>query len=202
MNEAGLASSGWWQRQADPGWRKYLEIDDHVFSRLIRSAPRERVLPITQEIDAAAVPEGYVQFPFHEGFIGHNGPLYLKREGDALVLGAPVLLRHCNPMKIAHGGWLATLLDMALPICARAVQGGADHFLLTVSMTIDFLGSVPLGAWVEGRAQVLKQTKRMVFVQGLLCVGGTAVARGSGVFRIGPPAPGLNLEAFPESAGG
>lgn len=156
----------------------------------------------TEEIDCPVVPDGYQQFPFHEGFIGHNGPLYVKWEGEALVLGAPVLLRHCNPMMIAHGGWLATLLDMALPICARAAHGEADHFLLTVSMTLDFLGPVPLGAWVEGRAEVLKQTKRMLFVQGLLCVEGTAVARGSGVFRIGPPAPSLNLRTFPVSADG
>jgi hypothetical protein len=36
---------------------------------------------------------------------------------------------------------------------------------------------------------VLKRTRRMVFMQGLLTVGGEPIARGSGIFRIGPAAP-------------
>ena len=148
------------------------------------------------------MPDGFRPFPHHEGFIGSNGPLYIGREGEEYVLGARILPRHCNPMMIAHGGWLATLLDMTLPICARHSAGVPDNFLLTISLTLDYLGGAKVGSWVTGRAEVLKRTKRLVFVQGALSVDGEAITRGSGVFRIGPEAPPIDQSGVMESAGG
>ena len=42
-------------------------------------------------------------------------------------------------------------------------------------------------AWVHGQAEVLRATRRMVFVQGLLYADNTLIARVSGVFKIGKP---------------
>lgn len=139
-------------------------------------------------IDTPDIPEGFQKLKMlsEDSFIGWNGPLYSRRDaGGRLRLAARVETRHCNPMQICHGGWLATLMDMTLPLSARAAEN-IDHFLLTISMSLDYLAAVPLGAWVEGEARVLKRTKRMVFVEGLLSIAGEAVVRGSGVFRIGP----------------
>ncbi len=136
------------------------------------------------------VPAGFqlLDLPTKEGFIGHNGPLYARRSPGGVVFGARIGVNHCNPMQICHGGWLATLMDMVLPLGARAAEAPA-HFLLTVSLNLDYLAPVKLGSWVEGEARVLRRTARMVFVDGLLQVEGSPVVRGSGVFRIGPPAP-------------
>lgn len=100
--------------------------------------------------------------------------------------------RHCNPMGVCHGGWLATLMDMVLPINARLTADLPENFLLTVQMSLDYLGTAPLGAWVEGRGRVLRKTRRLVFADALLTIDGDPIMRGSGVFRIGPP--GLRLE--------
>jgi uncharacterized protein (TIGR00369 family) len=140
------------------------------------------------------VPEGFVALQVGSGgFIGHNGPLYARRDADGHpVFGFRVQPIHCNPMGICHGGWLATMLDMTLPLTAR-LSGPESVFLLTVNLSIDYLNAVPLGAWVEGRAQVLRRTKRMVFIQGMLSVDGESTTRASGVFRVGPNAPDLQL---------
>ena len=105
-----------------------------------------------------------------------------------MVFGPRVGPNHCNPVGICHGAWLSTLADLLLPLTARlTIDDLNDRFFLTVNLSLDFLDQALLGSWLEGRANVLRRTKRMVFVQGLLTTGGGAVLRASGVFRIGPP---------------
>jgi uncharacterized protein (TIGR00369 family) len=145
-------------------------------------------------VAADRAPPGYAPLLFaDDGFIGRNGPVYVDRSGAEPVFGFRVGERHCNPMGICHGGWTATAMDMVLPLTARfTVPDLADHFLLTVNMTVDYLGAAKLGDWVEGRGRVLKRTGRMVFADGVLSVNGMPTARGNGVFRIGPVAPLIN----------
>ncbi|MDB5715719.1 MAG: PaaI family thioesterase [Sphingomonadales bacterium] len=139
------------------------------------------------------MPSGFRPLLFDDGFIEHNGPVYVDRSSAEPVFGFRITDSHCNPMGICHGGWVATMMDMVLPLTARFSTPDLDEkFLLTINMTIDYLGSARVGAWVEGRGQVLKRTGRMVFMQGLLSVDGDPVARGSGIFRIGPPAPAID----------
>ena len=52
---------------------------------------------------------------------------------------------------------------------------------------IDYLAPAPLGAWVQGEAQLLRATRSMVFMQGLITANGTNVARVSGIFKVGAP---------------
>lgn len=139
-------------------------------------------------------PPGFVPISFSDGFLGHNGPVYARRADGEVTFGCRILPHLCNPMGIAHGGWVATMFDIVLPLTARYVAGFEERFLLTVQMGIDYLTGPKLGDWVEGRAQVLRTTKRMVFIQGTLEVNGELTARGSGIFRIGPPAPPIDLE--------
>ncbi len=110
------------------------------------------------------------------------------------MFGCRVFPHLCNPMGVVHGGWVATLFDVVLPLTARYSAGFEERFLLTVQMGIDYLAGAKLGDWVEGRAQILRTTKHMVFVLGTLEVDGELTARGSGIFRIGPSAPTIAFE--------
>ena len=137
---------------------------------------------------AAAIPDGFVPLPMGGEFIGANGPLYLLHRGDDVRVGFRVESRHTNPMGICHGGMMASFCDMLLPISVhRKSREVGMRFLPTISLQIDYLAPAPLGAWVEGTAQVLRATRSLVFVQGLVDADGTPVARCSGVFKIGPP---------------
>ena len=137
---------------------------------------------------AADLPVGFKPLLHMGEFVGVNGPLYLKHEGDLVQLGFRVESRHTNTMSICHGGMMASFCDMLLPISVhRKSREVGMRFLPTISLQIDYLAPAPLGAWVQGEAQVLRTTRSLVFAQGLVEADGTPVARVSGIFTIGPP---------------
>lgn len=143
--------------------------------------------------DAPLVPEGFKPLPVGGDFIGVNGPLYVRSvaqaDGSKLRhLGFRVEQRHCNPMGNCHGGMLATFADMMLPMLAhRQAVELRGQFLPTVSLQIDYLAPSPLGAWVQGEAQVLRITRNLAFVQGLVTADDVPALRVSGIFKIGKP---------------
>lgn len=132
-------------------------------------------------------PPGFVPVPMGGAFIAVNGPFLVHDHEGVVKVGFRVEARHCNPMGMCHGGMLASFCDMLLPVTAHRVSAEVGRrFLPTVSLQLDYLAPIPLGAWVEGEAQVLKVTRTMVFMQGLVRADGAPVARCSGVFKIGP----------------
>ena len=123
-------------------------------------------------------------------FIAANGPLYVRSEGGSIQLGFRVEARHTNPMRICHGGMMASFCDMLMPISIhRKSEEIGFRFLPTINLQIDYLAPARLGAWVQGEADLLKATHSLVFAQGLVTADGTPCARVSGIFKIGPPFP-------------
>lgn len=152
---------------------------------------------MTHPADAAALPAaaldrpdgfGPLDLPVGGGFIEFNGPLWIRHEGDLVQVGMRVAQRHCNPMGNCHGGMLATFADMLLPmsIHRKAPEVGM-RFLPTISLQLDYLAPAPLGAWLQGEAQVLRTTRSLVFAQGMASADGVPVLRVSGIFKIGHP---------------
>lgn len=118
-------------------------------------------------------------------FLNANGPVYAKLDGEHLLLGLRVEDRHCNSMGLCHGGMLLTLADLVFTIGVN-VQANLSRFLPTVSVTCDFIGAAPKGAWVQARVDVLRTTRNLGFAQGMLALAdGTPVARISGILKIG-----------------
>jgi uncharacterized protein (TIGR00369 family) len=119
--------------------------------------------------------------------MAHNGPLYVRTVDGRAQLGFRVQQRHTNPLTIGHGGMLASFGDMLLPVCIHRQSEVGLRFLPTISLQIDYLAPAPLGAWVQGEADVLRVTRTMVFAQGLAHIDGQPVLRVSGTFKIGQP---------------
>lgn len=144
----------------------------------------------TAPAQSAAAPEGFKARTFGEGFIGMVGPLYTRRIEGGVQLGFRVEQRHCNPMGILHGGMMATFCDMLLPISAHVLSPEiGERFLPTISLQIDYLAGSPLGAWVQGEGQLLRATRSLVFMQGVVKADEAVVARVSGIFKMGAPFP-------------
>jgi uncharacterized protein (TIGR00369 family) len=148
--------------------------------------------------DSAAhrtIPPGFKPLPTMGGFLETNGPLYVRHEGDLVRLGFRVEARHTNPVGICHGGMMATFCDMLMPISIhRKSKEVGMRFLPTINLQIDYLAPAPLGAWVEGEAEVLKVTRSLIFGQGLVTADGEIAVRVSGIFKIGQPFAGLTEE--------
>ena len=133
------------------------------------------------------IPEGFKPRRFGDGFIAANGPLYVKTLQRGVLIGFRVEARHCNPMGICHGGMIATFCDMFLPISAHHLSDDLQQrFLPTINLQIDYLAPSPKGAWVQGEGQLLRSTRSLVFMQGVVTADGQPVARASGIFKIGP----------------
>ena len=137
------------------------------------------------------IPAGFAALPVMGDFIAVNGPLYLRHEGDLVLVGFRVEQRHTNPMGICHGGMMASFCDMLLPLSVHRKRADVGlRFLPTINLQIDYLAPAPLGAWVQGEAEVLRVTRSLVFAQAVVTADAEPVARVSGIFKIGPPFQG------------
>lgn len=124
------------------------------------------------------------------------GPLYGRIDGDDFVLGFHVEPRHCNPAGMCHGGMLMTIADMLL-ILVSNVQAKLGRYMTTVSVTNDFLAPAPQGSWLEGRGQVLRVTKSLVFTQATLALEGAITLRTSGILKpVGEANPRFDAERY------
>ena len=137
----------------------------------------------------AGPPEGWHAAPIGGAFAVHNGPLFARWRDGRLELGFRVGPRHVNPGLACHGGMLVMFADILISTAAQYQAEIPRQFLPTISLQSDFLAPAPLGSWIEGRAEILKVTKRLVFSQGLISADGASVMRASGVFRRGPLLP-------------
>ncbi|KAB2870576.1 MAG: PaaI family thioesterase [Ideonella sp.] len=142
-------------------------------------------------------PQGFARLPIGGDFMAGNGPLYVRVVDGRTQVGFRVQQRHTNPLNICHGGMLATFGDMLLPVCIHRQSELGMRFMITVGLQLDYLAPAPLGAWVQGEAEVLRETRTLVFAQGVARVDDAPVLRVSGTFKIGQP-----FDRAVEAAGG
>jgi uncharacterized protein (TIGR00369 family) len=137
---------------------------------------------------AAGPPSGFkpIRLTPKGNFADVNGPLWRRIEDGKLTVGFRVEARHCNPANNCHGGMLMTFADMLLGMGSNFAER-LNRFLPTVNLTGDFLAPAPLGCWVEGRAEVLRVTRNLVFSQALITADGVPALRVSGIMKLGVP---------------
>ncbi|MBI2424375.1 MAG: PaaI family thioesterase [Candidatus Hydrogenedentes bacterium] len=124
---------------------------------------------------------GYEQWGDHDPFETLTGPLYLKREPDGRHRCAfAVLPHHMNGQGAIHGGMLMTFADFALFSFARDILNGPT---VTVSFNCDFTAPAYAGDFLEATGEVVHQSRKMIFVQGVLRRGETVVLRFSGLLK-------------------
>lgn len=116
------------------------------------------------------------------GFIGTAGPLWTRREGDGWAYGVLTGAGHANPAGLVHGGVLSTLADHAVSTVAWEAVGRRP--CVTVQLDTHFLAAIEPGRFVAARAQVLRATRSLVFVQATLQCDGTVVATATAVMKV------------------
>jgi len=82
-----------------------------------------------------------------------------------------------------HGGVLATLADVGMGY-AMAFSSEPPLPLITASMTLDYLGAVQVGEWIEVRLEHHKRGRQMAFATVSVQVGEKVVVRASAVFAV------------------
>lgn len=126
-------------------------------------------------------------------FNSHIGNLYVKRgekgTRDEFVLGFRVHGHMCNPAGGLHGGMMMTVADL-VGAMGGGTLAGLRKFLPTVNMTFDFVAPAKVGDWVEGRAELVRATRSLLFTNIYLTVGEEKILRASSICKI-PSGDGL-----------
>jgi len=146
-------------------------------------------------------PEGFRRIDFDRDraeptFNTHIGTLYAKRGAkstpDEFVLGFRVQAHMCNPAGGLHGGMMMTVADLVGTMGGGALAG-LRKFLPTVNMTFDFVAPARIGDWVEGRPELVRVTRSLLFTNIYLTVGEEKILRASSIAKI-PSGDGLAFD--------
>lgn len=137
--------------------------------------------------DSVPVPDGFRPAQFSPGFLDVSGPYFLKLEAGSTIIGCRMLEQHLNYAGVAHGGFLATLADVALSLqLYNSVE--AKLPVSTVSMTINFLRAAKLGEWIEATSKIDWIGRRLGYAHGSIGSGDRLLMTMTGVYSIVRPA--------------
>ena len=127
------------------------------------------------------VPDGFTFSDSRGLFSNHNGPVFETTEATRVRSGFYVLDRHCNGLGFLHGGMASAFADRAL---ARAVWAKTQKASVTLKLTLHFLETVRLHAWLEAHPRVLSYEHDLVQVSADLLIDGEKLAaRADATFR-------------------
>jgi acyl-coenzyme A thioesterase PaaI-like protein len=127
------------------------------------------------------VPEGFERHTRRSGLTDPWEPIYARRSDSEVRLGFRGAAPHANSRGFIHGGLICALADNALGLsCGQHLAEISG--LVTVSLSIDFVGSGKIGQWIEIRPEVIKAGKSLCFARALVMADESVCARASGVF--------------------
>ncbi len=129
------------------------------------------------------IPEGFERHYRQSPVTDPWEPLYSRRTEDAVILGLMARAAHTNSRGFVHGGLISALADNAMGLsCSHRLGGEAS--LVTVNLTLDFLGSAQVGQWLEFTTAFVKNGGSLSFAQAFVTADGQPCARANGVFKV------------------
>ena len=133
------------------------------------------------------VPEGFSTHGRRSPITEPWEPLYARVAEHRLVLATRMREPHCNSRHMPHGGFLAAMADnaMGLSLGMNLARTGAPvDGLVTVSLTLDYLGSARLGQWLEFDTDFIKLGRSICFAEATVRADGVPVARARASFKV------------------
>ncbi|MFW2853067.1 PaaI family thioesterase [Sphingomonas sp. TX0543] len=94
--------------------------------------------------------------------------------------------QHSNLADVVHGGALLGFIDVSLFAAARSFGLVAAGTAVTLDLNTHFIGAGRIGEPLEARVELLRETRRLLFLRGLVVQGGAGeeiAAEFSGTIR-------------------
>ena len=91
--------------------------------------------------------------------------------------------RQSNLADVVHGGALMTFIDIAMFAGGSVAGLGEVTFGVTLDCQVQFIAPARLGAPLDAAVELLKETRRLAFLRGLVEQEGVTVAAFSGTLR-------------------
>jgi uncharacterized protein (TIGR00369 family) len=119
-------------------------------------------------------------------------PLAVRMEGEIARVRMVPRHDHSNMRNYMHGGALLGFIDVALFAAARGfgvIQAGGA---VTLDLSAQFIGGGVTGEPLEARIELLRETKNMLFLRGLVVQDGQpTIASFTGTLRKSTPPASL-----------
>jgi uncharacterized protein (TIGR00369 family) len=91
--------------------------------------------------------------------------------------------RHSNLLDAVHGGVTLALIDISLFTGLRLLLDGDAAGAVTLDLSTQFIGAGHVGQPLDAVSEVLRETRRLVFVRGTIEQDGHLVAAYNGTIR-------------------
>ncbi|HEY4345310.1 MAG TPA: PaaI family thioesterase [Parvibaculum sp.] len=135
-------------------------------------------------MDKPIFPQGFAPVQT-KGFGGFAGPVVRGEDKDGALFLFDIAQQHLNGDDRLHGGMMMSLASIVMGEVASmmaATQDGAAARPLSINC--DFVSAGETGERVEGRAQVTRATRSVLFITGELRVGDRILMTATGVYAI------------------
>lgn len=110
-------------------------------------------------------------------------PLFSRRIDGVVQIGLHLRAAHCNSQGLLHGGVVAAVADNAMGLsCGTSMA--TKQGLVTLSLSVDYVGTAKIGQWVQVEPRVLRTGKTVGFADALVTADGAVIARASATFRV------------------
>ncbi|SDP57109.1 PaaI family thioesterase [Desulforhopalus singaporensis] len=117
-------------------------------------------------------------------YMKHNGGMQFRKISDTQFQFKTTIQEiHLNTVGITHGGYIMSLLDSGMGTSAyRSLDG--EKRIATISLDVKFMAASTSGDTLHGTATILRKTRSLIFVQGLIHSGDTCIASAEGIWKI------------------
>jgi len=125
----------------------------------------------------------FVQISIKPGFMKHNGGVLFRAISDSEYnFKTTINDNHLNAAGIAHGGFIAALVDAGAGTAAH--RSADENSCVTISLELKFISAVKLNQEIIGTTKIQKKTKSLIFLTCELVADKKIVATASGVWKI------------------
>jgi uncharacterized protein (TIGR00369 family) len=113
------------------------------------------------------------------------GPMLVRREGQSVRVRMLPQRQHTNLQDSIHGGTTMGFADVALFAAARMLGMIEAGSAVTLDMSFQFIGTGHADIYLDAEVDVLRETRHLIFMRGLVVQGEARLAAFSGTVRKG-----------------
>ena len=116
-------------------------------------------------------------------FVNDLGVEFLAADAGRATVALQLQARHLNSWKVAHGGVIMTLLDVAMAVAGRSLDPGAGGGV-TVEMKTSFVQPAFAGSRLIASGHAFHRSSTMAFCEGeVRDESARLIARSMGTFK-------------------
>ncbi len=111
------------------------------------------------------------------------GKMLVRRDGQFARVRMFPEHRHTNLQDNVHGGVTLAFIDVALFAGSRMFGLIEAGTAVTLDLSVQFIGATPPGMPLDAEVELLRETRRLLFLRGLVTQGDAKIAAFSGTIR-------------------